>query len=150
MEVETVRFSWTGFFLVLFAAISSGLRWNLTQILITAKSEAHFGPVTTLNNLSPMMSVLLGFGALLLESQIIFNSPFFSDFKSTAKTIGLLSIGGLLALCMTLAEFYLISKTNVVTLSVAVFIVVVDAQLISLQGYLQRSVHDHIINNFLW
>ncbi|KAJ3211834.1 Triose-phosphate Transporter [Dinochytrium kinnereticum] len=106
----------------------SGLRWNLTQILIASKSQLHFGPVTTLNNLSPMMMIFLGLGSLIMESHLLKNSPFFASFYVSIRTIGLLSIGGLLALFMTLSEFYLISKTNgifkevfMISLSIVIF-----------------------------
>jgi hypothetical protein len=131
-----LRFSLTGFILILAATIFSALRWCLTQILLggenTKKPESakdqqhqqqqqqqqqHSDPIVALYSLSPIMAACLLFGSLTTELPNMMESPFFADLGTSFETIGLLGAGGMLALCMILAEFHLISNTNVVTLS---------------------------------
>lgn len=48
----------------------------------------------------------------------IFSSEFFQTFRSILGTLGLLFLGGIFAFAMVLAEFNLIARTSVVSLSV--------------------------------
>ncbi|KAJ3173975.1 Triose-phosphate Transporter [Irineochytrium annulatum] len=105
----------------------SGLRWTLIQILMADPSTTsgrtsttphnQRGPITALYQLSPLMAIFLAMGSICTED--VLGSPFFETFKAGVETVSLLFVGGFLALCMMLAEFFLISRTNVVTLSVA-------------------------------
>ncbi|CAJ0645408.1 6452_t:CDS:2 [Entrophospora sp. SA101] len=114
------KFDLIGFLLVLSAAIISGLRWTLTQILLQ-KEEGIDDPISTLYYISPVMFALMLILSLIFENPLfVFStSMHFQDFTTSLQTFGLVLIGGLLAFCMTVAEFALIKNTSTVTLSVA-------------------------------
>ncbi|CAJ0639060.1 2610_t:CDS:2 [Entrophospora sp. SA101] len=114
------KFNLIGFFLVLGAAIISGLRWTLTQILLQ-KEEGMNDPISTLYYISPVMFILMFILSLMFENLFFISgtSIHFQDFTTGLQTFGLMLTGGLLAFCMTVAEFSLIKNTSTVTLSVA-------------------------------
>ncbi|CAG8480618.1 4212_t:CDS:2 [Funneliformis caledonium] len=119
VEGET-KFNLTGFLLVLGAAIISGLRWTLTQMLLQ-KEEGMNNPVATLYYLSPIMFIMMSILSLIFEQpfQVFNTSKHFENVTRGLQTFGLMLMGGLLAFCMTIAEFALIKNTSTVTLSVA-------------------------------
>ncbi|KAI8990320.1 triose-phosphate transporter family-domain-containing protein [Pilobolus umbonatus] len=111
------HFDSIGFILVSIAAIMSGLRWTMTQLLM---SNGHSSPIVTLYHMSPVMFITMFTLSLVLEDP--FRQTHLNHFNSIANTLsslGLMSIGGILAFIMTLAEFYFIKNTSTVTLSVA-------------------------------
>ncbi|CAH1764762.1 12295_t:CDS:2 [Entrophospora sp. SA101] len=114
------KFNLIGFLLVLGAAIISGLRWTLTQILLQ-KEEGMNDPISTLYYISPVMFIMMLILSLMFENPLfIFSTSIhFRSFKTSLQTFGLMLTGGLLAFCMTVAEFALIKNTSTVTLSVA-------------------------------
>nr|CAG8487353.1 11609_t:CDS:2 [Entrophospora candida] len=114
------KFNLMGFLLVLGAAIISGLRWTLTQILLQ-KEEGMNDPISTLYYISPVMFIMMLILSLMFENPLfIFSTSIhFRSFKTSLQTFGLMLTGGLLAFCMTVAEFALIKNTSTVTLSVA-------------------------------
>ncbi|CAG8561398.1 5636_t:CDS:2 [Cetraspora pellucida] len=113
-------FNLTGFLLVLGAAISSGLRWSLTQMLLQ-QEESMNNPIATLYYISPVMFIMMTILSLIFERPYneFGHSKHFKDFETFLKTLGLMLIGGILAFCMTMSEFALIKNTSTVTLSVA-------------------------------
>lgn len=120
IEGET-KFDMIGFILVLVAAIVSGLRWNLTQLLLQQDRIGINSPITTLYYLSPVMFITMAILSLIFENPIdqFRQSEHFDNIFHVLESFGLMAIGGLLAFAMTLAELYLIKNTNTVTLSVA-------------------------------
>ncbi|CAG8593899.1 9395_t:CDS:2 [Ambispora gerdemannii] len=114
------KFDLTGFTLVLGSAIISGLRWSITQMLLQ-KEEGINNPIATLYYLSPIMCSLMIVLSLIFENPFarIANSEHFRDVATASRTLALMLSGGLLAFCMTIAEFALIKNTSTVTLSVA-------------------------------
>ncbi|KAI9302805.1 triose-phosphate transporter family-domain-containing protein [Cunninghamella echinulata] len=120
IEGET-KFDMIGFILVLVAAIVSGLRWNLTQLLLQQDRIGINSPITTLYYLSPVMFITMAILSLIFENPIdqFRQSEHFDNIFHILESFGLMAIGGLLAFAMTLAELYLIKNTNTVTLSVA-------------------------------
>ncbi|KAI9491361.1 triose-phosphate transporter family-domain-containing protein [Zychaea mexicana] len=120
VEGET-KFDMMGFVLVLVAAVVSGLRWNLTQLLLQQDRLGMDNPIATLYHLSPIMFVTMLFLSLVFENPIdqFRESKHFDNIFHILESFGLMAIGGFLALAMTLAELYLIKSTNTVTLSVA-------------------------------
>ncbi|KAF9581931.1 Triose-phosphate Transporter [Lunasporangiospora selenospora] len=104
------------------ASVLGGLRWSLTQLLLErsdAKSGSLANPISTILFLSPIMGVCLAIVAGIFEGYgTIFESTFFATLESTMTTLGLLLFGGVIAFAMVLAEFNLIARTSVVTLSV--------------------------------
>ncbi|CAG8491148.1 8191_t:CDS:2 [Scutellospora calospora] len=113
-------FNLTGFLLVLGAAIVSGLRWSLTQMLLQ-KEEGMNHPVATLYYVSPVMFIMMIILSFIFEKPFYAfgNSKHFKDPETIIQTFGLMLAGGILAFCMTISEFALIKNTSTVTLSVA-------------------------------
>lgn len=112
----------TRFIQVMAASVLGGLRWSLTQILLErtdTKSGSLANPISTIFFLSPIMGVCLCIVAGIFEGfGTIFGSHFFATAGSAVATLGLLLLGGIFAFMMVLAEFNLIARTSVVTLSV--------------------------------
>jgi solute carrier family 35 protein C2 len=104
---------------VLTASSLSGLRWAITQILLDKNSKifAKSHPVVMNFFLTPVMCATLFLSGCIAEGLGEFAKlgNRFNVFELILK----FSIGGLLAFCMTIAEFKLIGETSVVALSVA-------------------------------
>lgn len=115
------QFDMTGFVLVLLAAVMSGLRWSLTQMLLQKDQLGMDNPVATLYYISPIMFILMSILSLVIEDPFVqfSSSAFFQDFQTGALTLAMAGGGGFLAFAMTVAEFKLIKNTGTVTLSVA-------------------------------
>ncbi|KAF9379274.1 Triose-phosphate Transporter [Mortierella sp. AD011] len=115
------QFDMTGFILVLLAAVMSGLRWSLTQMLLQKDQLGMDNPVATLYYISPIMFVLMSILSLAIEDPFVqfSSSEFFTDFNTGLLTMMMAGGGGFLAFAMTVAEFKLIKNTGTVTLSVA-------------------------------
>ncbi|KAF9908998.1 Triose-phosphate Transporter [Linnemannia zychae] len=122
MVMSEVDFVLIGFIQVMAAAVLGGLRWSLTQILLErtdTKQGSLANPISTIFFLSPIMGVCLCVVAGIFEGYgTIFRSAFFATTVSGLATLGLLFLGGVFAFMMVLAEFNLIARTSVVTLSV--------------------------------
>ncbi|KAF9978844.1 Triose-phosphate Transporter [Actinomortierella ambigua] len=123
MVMSEVDFVLIGFIQVMLAAFFGGLRWALTQLLLE-KSEANkqgslANPISTIFFLSPIMGVCLVILSAIVEGfGTIFSSEFFNTFWRGLGTLGMLLMGGVIAFLMVLAEFNLIARTSVVSLSV--------------------------------
>ncbi|KAF9338760.1 Triose-phosphate Transporter [Linnemannia elongata] len=143
MVMSEVDFVLIGFIQVMAAAVLGGLRWSLTQILLErtdTKSGSLANPISTIFFLSPIMGVCLCIVAGIFEGfGTIFGSPFFATAGSAMGTLGLLFMGGVFAFMMVLAEFNLIARTSVVTLSVLGIIKEVVTIVIS-----SLVFHDHL------
>ncbi|KAF9350567.1 Triose-phosphate Transporter [Mortierella sp. AD094] len=115
------QFDMTGFVLVLLAAVMSGLRWSLTQMLLQKDQLGMDNPVATLYYISPIMFVIMSVLSLVIEDPFVqfASSEFFQDFNTGLLTMMMAGGGGFLAFAMTVAEFKLIKNTGTVTLSVA-------------------------------
>ncbi|KAI8079837.1 triose-phosphate transporter family-domain-containing protein [Halteromyces radiatus] len=120
VEGET-KFDMVGFILVLVAAVVSGLRWNLTQLLLQQDRIGISSPIATLYYLSPVMFITMLTLSLLLEHPMdqFRQSEHFDNIYHVMESFGLMAIGGFLAFAMLLSELALIKSTNTVTLSVA-------------------------------
>ena len=120
MVFGEIEFKLGGFILIISAAFFSGFRWALTQILLL-RHPATSNPFSSIFLLTPVMFVTLlglafpveGFGplcdglAVLSEEWGVVMTPLFLFFP------------GCLAFLMTAAEFALLQRTSVVTLSIA-------------------------------
>ncbi|CAO3571523.1 unnamed protein product [Mortierella alpina] len=115
------QFDMTGFILVLLAAVMSGLRWSLTQMLLQKDQLGMDNPIATLYYISPIMFVIMSILSLVIEDPFVAfsSSEFFNDFQTGSLTLMMAAGGGFLAFAMTVAEFKLIKNTGTVTLSVA-------------------------------
>ncbi|KAG0260813.1 Triose-phosphate Transporter [Actinomortierella ambigua] len=144
MVMSEVDFVLIGFIQVMLAAFFGGFRWALTQLLLE-KSEANkqgslANPISTIFFLSPIMGVcLLILSAIIEGFGTIFSSQFFSSFWRGVGILGMLLLGGVIAFLMVLAEFNLIARTSVVSLSVLGIIKEVVTIVISSMVF-----HDHL------
>lgn len=93
------KFDTKGFFLVSISAIASGLRWNMTQLLMKKKSNNtatnnnnSSSPLSAMYHLSPVMFITM----LLLS--LYFENPFHQQISSSKSIMTLLvmSFGGVL------------------------------------------------------
>ncbi|KAG8688185.1 Triose-phosphate Transporter [Ceratobasidium sp. 394] len=104
--------------LVFAASALGGLRWALTQILLTghggpAKEDGEEAepmgmdnPCATIFWLAPTMAVTMLFLCAAVDGLgTIFGSKFFNGFEQTLKTVFFLVAPGVVAFCMTLAEY---------------------------------------------
>ncbi|KAK9470409.1 triose-phosphate transporter family-domain-containing protein [Dipodascopsis tothii] len=117
MVASETSFVFVGFILVLMAAILSGFRWALTQILLK-NNESTSNPFATIFYLAPVMGVTLFLLANVLEGpRALLTSDVWAT-RSPLVWVVILAFPGVLAFAMTAAEFALLKRTNVVTLSI--------------------------------
>lgn len=120
MVAGEVEFKLGGFLLVISAAFFSGFRWALTQILLL-RNPATSNPFSSIFFLAPVMFLSLiviavpaeGFPALLGGLGDLVNE------WGALLTPLLILFPGTIAFLMTAAEFALLQRTSVVTLSIA-------------------------------
>lgn len=119
MVYGETAFHLLGFILAMSASFFSGLRWSLTQILLL-RHPATSNPFATIFFLAPIMFATLFIIALFAEgpSAIVSGLHILVSEQGIAKVLVLLTIPGCLAFCMIAAEFALLQRTSVVTLSI--------------------------------
>lgn len=123
MVAGEANFVLIGFLLVLGAAIFSGLRWSLTQLLLRSSENrginTHNDPLRTIMYLSPVMGILLFLmGGIIEGYSRALHASLWTE-KGVLLGLGILVWPGVLAFCMTLSEFMLLGRTSVLTLSIA-------------------------------
>lgn len=118
---KATDFNFLGFILVLTASFTSGLRWTLAQLVMQKSKLGLENPVDMVYHVQPWMIVpvlplAIGFEGVTLAS----NCKFFRYHDATV-IITLLQIiaGAVLAFCMEVAEFMVVTHTSSLTLSVA-------------------------------
>ncbi|KAG9257048.1 solute carrier family 35 member C2 [Emericellopsis atlantica] len=120
MVFGEVQFHVGGFVLVISAAFFSGFRWGLTQILLL-RHPATSNPFSSIFLLTPVMFLTLLSLAIPVEGF----TPLFGGLAELSKEFGVfltpcfLLFPGCIAFLMTAAEFALLQRTSVVTLSIA-------------------------------
>jgi solute carrier family 35, member C2 len=119
MVAGETAFHALGFTLAISASFFSGFRWALTQILLL-RHPATSNPFATLFFLAPIMFVTLFVIAIFSEtpSAIVTGIHLLVSAQGVAKSLALLIVPGTLAFCMIAAEFTLLQRTSVVTLSI--------------------------------
>lgn len=119
MVYGETAFHLLGFMLAMSASFFSGFRWGLTQILLL-RHPATSNPFATLFFLAPIMFATLFIVAMFAESpsEIVSGLHILVAEQGIAKALVLLIIPGSLAFCMIAAEFTLLQRTSVVTLSI--------------------------------
>ncbi|KAI5062258.1 hypothetical protein GOP47_0022797 [Adiantum capillus-veneris] len=120
IKSEEQQFELLGFILVILAAVMSGFRWTVTQVLLQKKEFGLNNPLAVMAQLAPVMAILTGILSVATEPwHKLREHPFFDTYNNGVKSSLLLLLGGSLAFFMVLAEYLLISKTSAVTLTVA-------------------------------
>lgn len=119
MVAGETAFNAIGFTLLMVASLAAGLRWSLTQILLR-RTPATSNPFSTLFFLTPVMFLTLFIIAIPVEGFSSLREGFANLAESRGLFVGILILlfPGVLAFCMTSAEFALLKRTSVVTLSV--------------------------------
>ncbi|KAJ5545285.1 hypothetical protein N7535_006332 [Penicillium sp. DV-2018c] len=119
MVAGETAFNALGFALVIASAFFSGFRWGLTQILLL-RHPATSNPFSTLFLLTPVMFISLIVIALSIEGPYEIYNGYLALAAKHGGLFGafLLIFPGVLAFCMISAEFALLKRSSVVTLSI--------------------------------
>ncbi|GAB7365998.1 hypothetical protein MBLNU230_g7324t1 [Neophaeotheca triangularis] len=119
MVAGETAFNALGFVLVMTASFCSGFRWSLTQILLL-RNPATGNPFSSIFFLTPVMFLALLILALPIEgpTQLMEGLKILTEAKGTLLGVLLLLFPGFLAFMMVAAEFALLKRSSVVTLSV--------------------------------
>jgi solute carrier family 35, member C2 len=119
MVAGETAFNALGFALVIGSAFFSGFRWALTQILLL-RHPATSNPFSTLFFLNPIMFATLIIIALAVEgpTSVIVGYSNLAEARGAVFGTALLIFPGILAFCMISAEFALLKRSSVVTLSI--------------------------------
>ncbi|KAJ2784692.1 hypothetical protein H4R18_000983 [Coemansia javaensis] len=117
MAAGEVSFVLSGFLAAIGSSAMSGLRWTLTQILLSHARLGMNNPIATIASITPVT----GFTTLLLSLSI--EHPLSALARSggldSLHMLLLMAAGGLVAFAMALAEFHLIARTSALTFSIA-------------------------------
>ena len=119
MVAGETAFNALGFILVMTASFCSGFRWSLTQILLL-RNPATSNPFSSIFFLTPVMFLALFILALPIEgtSNLIEGLHILAETKGIFLGTLIMLFPGALAFLMVAAEFALLKRTSVVTLSV--------------------------------
>mgnify|MGYP001081629699 CR=1 FL=1 len=116
-------FDLLGFCLVFSAAIMSGIRWALTQLIIDIqddedKSRNADGPLSAILFLTPPIGVTLAVICGSFEGfKVIFSKVFLQ--ASIFQTLLICTFGGIMTFSLILTEYKVVESTSVVTLSIS-------------------------------
>ncbi|KAF2772539.1 TPT-domain-containing protein [Teratosphaeria nubilosa] len=119
MVAGETAFDALGFLLVMSAAASSGFRWSLTQILLL-RNPATGNPFSSIFFLTPVMFLALAALSLPIEgpANILSGIHALAAAKGWFAGSVIMLFPGCLAFLMVAAEFALLQRSSVVTLSV--------------------------------
>lgn len=114
------EFEFWGFIFVMLAAVMSGFRWCMTQILLQKEVYGLKNPLTFMSYVTPVMAVVTALLSLFLDPWHEFGqNNYFNSSWHLARTCLLLLFGGTLAFFMVLTEYILVSVTSAVTVTIA-------------------------------
>ncbi|KAF3610154.1 hypothetical protein DY000_02044579 [Brassica cretica] len=114
---KETEFEFWGFIFVMLAAVMSGFRWCMTQVLLQVCLK---NPFTFMSCVAPVMAIVTGLLSLLLDPWSEFReNRYFDNGEHFARTCFLMLFGGALAFFMVLTEYVLVSVTSAVTVTIA-------------------------------
>ncbi|GAB4859708.1 hypothetical protein Ancab_011187 [Ancistrocladus abbreviatus] len=117
---KETEFELWGFVFVMLAAVMSGFRWCMTQILIQREAYGLKNPLTFMSYVTPIMALATALSSLLVDPWHDFaKSDYFNSSWNIFQSCLLMIFGGLLAFFMVLTEYVLISVTSAVTVTIA-------------------------------
>ncbi|XP_031496215.1 probable sugar phosphate/phosphate translocator At1g06470 isoform X3 [Nymphaea colorata] len=117
---KETEFAFQGFLFVMLAAVMSGFRWSMTQILLQREAYGLKNPITFMSYIAPIMAFSTALLSLLFDPWIHFKqSSYFDDSRHIIRSCLLMIIGGALAFFMVLMEYILVSATSAVTVTIA-------------------------------
>ncbi|KAG0495880.1 hypothetical protein HPP92_000571 [Vanilla planifolia] len=117
---KETEFEFWGFLFVMLAAVMSGFRWSMTQILLQKETYGLKDPITLMSHVTPIMAVSTALFSLGMDPWHEFHkNPYFNSSWHIVRSCLLMLIGGSLAFLMVLTEYILISATSAVTVTIA-------------------------------
>ncbi|XP_062153054.1 probable sugar phosphate/phosphate translocator At1g06470 [Alnus glutinosa] len=117
---KETEFEFWGFIFVMLAAVMSGFRWSMTQILLQKEAYGLKNPLTLMSTVTPVMAVATALFSLLLDPWHEFKtSNYFNSPWHLTRSCLLMLFGGTLAFFMVLTEYILVSVTSAVTVTIA-------------------------------
>lgn len=117
---KETEFEFWGFLFVMLAAVMSGFRWCMTQILLQREAYGLKNPLTFMSYVTPIMAVSTGLMSLVLDPWDEFpGNEYFNSSWHITRSCLLMLFGGTLAFFMVLTEYVLISVTSAVTVTIA-------------------------------
>jgi drug/metabolite transporter (DMT)-like permease len=125
---DAFSFSLLGFTLVFGAAIVSGLRWTLTQLIIENSTTEDIdedsvisksGPLRIVVYLAPIIGTsLLALSFIFEGPNAVLTSPFFATGPIALRSFGFCIFGGFQTFALVLLEYKVVQETSVLTFSV--------------------------------
>ncbi|KAJ4980841.1 hypothetical protein NE237_031678 [Protea cynaroides] len=114
------EFNFWGFIFVMLAAVMSGFRWSMTQILLQKEVYGLKNPLTLMSYVAPVMAVSTAVLSLMMDPWDEFKkNEYFNNSSHLIRTTLLMLFGGTLAFFMVLTEYILVSVTSAVTVTIA-------------------------------
>lgn len=118
-------FDLLGFVLVGSAAVMSGVRWALTQLIIehqVARDEqvkAADGPLSAILFLTPPIGLIMAILCATFEGLPTVYSGLFASSASAINAAIICTVGGLLTFSLILTEYKVVENSSVITLSIS-------------------------------
>ncbi|GLT26707.1 hypothetical protein SLA2020_017530 [Shorea laevis] len=117
---KETEFEFWGFLFVMLAAVVSGFRWCMTQILLQKEASGLRNPLMLMSYLTPVMAGATAVLFLFLDPWHEFRkNNYFNNSWHVARSCFLMLFGGTLAFFMVLMEYILVSVTSAVTVTIA-------------------------------
>lgn len=117
---KETEFEFGGFILVMLAAVMSGFRWCMTQILLQKETYGLKNPLTLMSYVTPVMAVATAILSFMLDPWHEFRrNNYFNNPWHVTRSCLLMLLGGTLAFFMVLTEYILVSVTSAVTVTIA-------------------------------
>ena len=107
--------------MVLTAAFFSGIRWTLSQSIMQKSKLGLENPVDFMFHIQPLMILSLlpiAIGVEGIEFSASDQAFRFHEFSTFTHTLSLMTIGGVLAFCMEVAEFMVVTFASSLTLAI--------------------------------
>ncbi|XVF58563.1 hypothetical protein PTKIN_Ptkin07bG0076100 [Pterospermum kingtungense] len=113
-------FEFWGFVFVMVAAVMSGFRWCMTQILLQKEAYGLKNPLMFMSYVTPVMALVTAILSLFLDPWLDFRkNNYFNNSWHIVRSCLLMLFGGTLAFFMVLTEYILVSVTSAVTVTIA-------------------------------
>lgn len=117
---KETEFELGGFVLIMLAAVMSGFRWCMTQILLQKEAYGLKNPLTLMSYVTPVMAVATALLSLALDPWgSLRENKYFNNSWHITRSCLLMFFGGTLAFFMVLTEYILVSITSAVTITIA-------------------------------
>ncbi|KAG8077923.1 hypothetical protein GUJ93_ZPchr0007g4562 [Zizania palustris] len=117
---KETEFNLWGFIFIMLAAVMSGFRWCMTQILLQKEEYGLKNPFTLMSYVSPVMAIATAILSIAMDPwHDVRASHFFDNSTHIIRSSLLMLLGGALAFFMVLTEYVLVSVTSAVTVTVA-------------------------------